>query len=50
MWILRAIRALPVLKEVRVASHDKVLDRHFALMRTIFPTADEDRLRSAPER
>jgi AcrR family transcriptional regulator len=47
MWILRAIRALPVLKEVRTASRDKVLDRHFAVMRTIFPTIEEDRLWTA---
>ncbi|HEX4742107.1 MAG TPA: helix-turn-helix domain-containing protein [Caulobacteraceae bacterium] len=47
MWILRAIRALPVLREVRVTSRDKVLDRHFALMRTIFPTVGEERLRTA---
>jgi hypothetical protein len=47
MWILRAIRALPVLKEVRVASRENVLDRHFILMRTIFPTIAEDRLRTA---
>src|SRR6202012_1385622 len=47
MWILRAIRALPVLREVRVASRENVLDRHFILMRTIFPTIAEDRLRTA---
>lgn len=47
MWILRAIRALPVLKPVRVASRDKVLERHFALMRTIFPAVAEDRLWTA---
>src|ERR1700744_6010576 len=47
MWILRAIRALPALKEVRVASRDMVLARHFALLRTIFPTIDQDGLRTA---
>ena len=47
MWILRAIRALPVLREVRVASQNKVLDRQFDLMRRAYPQVSEDRLRTA---
>jgi AcrR family transcriptional regulator len=47
MWILRAIRALPVLREVRVASRNKVLDRQFALLRPAYPAVSEDRLWTA---
>jgi AcrR family transcriptional regulator len=47
MWILRAIRALPLLREVRVASRNKVLDREFALVRPVYPHVGHDRLWTA---
>lgn len=47
MWILRAIRALPVLREVRVASQKKVLDHQFAVMRSAYPGVGDDRLWTA---
>jgi AcrR family transcriptional regulator len=47
MWILRAIRALPALREVRVASQSKVLDRQFALMRRAYPEVSDERLWTA---
>ena len=47
VWILRAIRALPLLQEVRVASRNMVLDRRFEKLRETFPAVDEARLRMA---
>jgi AcrR family transcriptional regulator len=47
MWILRAIRALPLLEEVRVASRNKVLDRHFKILRATYKAVSGDRLRTA---
>lgn len=47
MWILRAIRAVPVLQEVRVESRNKVLARQFEILRKRYPSLPEDRLRTA---
>jgi len=47
MWILRAIRAVPQLHEVRIASRDKVLARHFETLRVSYPGVGEDQLRVA---
>ncbi|HSZ51264.1 MAG TPA: helix-turn-helix domain-containing protein [Caulobacteraceae bacterium] len=47
MWILRAIRALPVLREVRVDSQNKVLDRHFSMIRSAYPEVGDERLWTA---
>jgi hypothetical protein len=47
VWILRAIRALPLLQEVRIASRNLVLDRCFDTLRQTYPAVDEDRLRMA---
>ncbi|HEY1929835.1 MAG TPA: helix-turn-helix domain-containing protein [Caulobacteraceae bacterium] len=47
MWILRAIRALPVLREVRVDSQNKVLDRHFSMIRHAYPEVSDERLWTA---
>lgn len=47
MWILRAIRAVPVLQEVRVESRNKVLARQFEILRKRYPGLPEDRLRTA---
>jgi hypothetical protein len=46
-WILRAIRAIPVLHEVRAASRDKVLSRLSELYRARYPHLGEERLRTA---
>lgn len=47
MWILRAIRALPMLQEVRIASRNRVLDYRFKKLRPILSTVDGDTLRTA---
>lgn len=47
LWILRAIRAIPVLQEVRSASRNKVLDSVFERRRGDFPGVSEERLRVA---
>lgn len=46
-WILRAMRALPVLHEVRTASRDRVLSRLFELYRAQYPQLGDERLRTA---
>jgi AcrR family transcriptional regulator len=46
-WILRAIRAIPVLQEVRAASRDKILGRLFDLYRARYPHLSDERLRTA---
>lgn len=47
LWILRAIRALPPLQEVRAESRNKVLDRLFGYLRRAHPTISDDHLRTA---
>ena len=47
MWILRAIRAVPQLHEVRVESRDKVLARHLETLREYYPKVSEEQLRVA---
>ena len=47
MWILRAIRAVPQLREVRIESRDKVLARHFESLRETYPLVSDDQLRVA---
>ncbi len=47
MWILRAIRAVPVLQDVRRESRDKVLQHQFEVLHDIYPEVPEDRLRTA---
>lgn len=46
-WILRALRALPVLQEVRTTSRDMVAQTLFDILKTANPSAGEDRLRTA---
>lgn len=46
-WILRALRALPVLQEVRTTSRDMVAQTLFDILKAANPTASEDRLRTA---
>jgi len=47
LWILRAIRAVPVLQEVRTASRNKVLDRMFTELRDAYPNVSDNHLRTA---
>jgi len=47
MWILRAIRAVPQLREVRIESRDKVLARQFENLRPFYPNVSEAQLRVA---
>ncbi|NQE63124.1 TetR/AcrR family transcriptional regulator [Caulobacter sp. RHG1] len=46
-WILRALRALPVLQEVQTASRDSVAATLFEILRADNPGIDENRLRTA---
>ncbi len=47
LWILRAIRAVPVLQEVRTASRNLVLDRMFGALRDAYPSVSDEHLRTA---
>lgn len=47
IWILRAIRAVPLLQEVRVTSRDQVIDRHVEHLAKAHPDIPESRLRMA---
>lgn len=47
IWILRAIRAVPILQEVRIASRDKVLQRHLAALSELYPSVDMSQLQMA---
>jgi AcrR family transcriptional regulator len=46
-WILRAIRAIPLLQNVRALSRDKVLGEMLDLYRARYPHMDDERLRTA---
>ncbi|USQ98260.1 TetR/AcrR family transcriptional regulator [Caulobacter sp. RL271] len=46
-WILRALRALPVLQEVQTTSRDMVAQTLFDMLKTANPGVAEDRLRTA---
>jgi AcrR family transcriptional regulator len=46
-WILRALRALPVLQEVRTTSRDMVAQTLFDILKAANPAASEDRLHTA---
>ncbi|PIB95688.1 TetR/AcrR family transcriptional regulator [Caulobacter sp. X] len=46
-WILRALRALPMLQEVRTTSRDMVAQTLFEILKAENPAASEDRLRTA---
>lgn len=45
VWITRALRAVPALARVRLESHDEVAQGHAALLKQVFPEANEDELR-----
>jgi AcrR family transcriptional regulator len=47
LWVLRAIRALPPLQEVRVASRNNVLEQQFDLLKISYPTVSDERLQLA---
>ncbi|WP_184718454.1 TetR/AcrR family transcriptional regulator [Caulobacter sp.] len=46
-WILRALRALPMLQEVQTTSRDSIAATLFEMLRTEHPGIDENRLRTA---
>jgi AcrR family transcriptional regulator len=45
VWIMRALRAVPALQQVRVASHTQMTDEHTALLSRALPDARTDELR-----
>lgn len=47
VWILRVLRVVPVLREVRVESRDLVAQRVFDAMRSRFPGVSDDQLLAA---
>ena len=47
LWVLRAMRALPQLQQVRVASRNKVLEQQFDLLKISYPTVSDARLHLA---
>jgi AcrR family transcriptional regulator len=47
LWTMRAIRAVPMLRDVRLASRDKVADRLFERMRVQYPDSRLGQLRIA---
>ena len=47
LWILRAIRSVPVLQEVRNDSRDKVLDLHVGHVAQIYPEVPIETLKAA---
>lgn len=47
LWILRAIRAVPALQEVRVESRNKVLERQFEMLRSRHPDVSAEKLHTA---
>lgn len=47
LWILRAIRSVPVLQEVRIASRNKVLELQLANAARRYPEVGLDRLQTA---
>ena len=46
-WVMRALRAVPMLREVRVASRESVAERVFETLVTRYPDADRKDLRVA---
>jgi len=46
-WILRVMRAVPILREVRAESIDAVADALYQRLRPVRPDLDEERLRAA---
>ena len=47
LWIARAMRAVPMLRQIRVESRERVADRLFAAMRPRLKNATDDELRRA---
>ena len=46
-WVMRALRAVPTLGEVRIASREAVAERDFEVLSALYPQADRKRLRIA---
>ncbi len=46
-WVMRALRAVPTLSEVRIASREAVAERDFETLTSLYPQADRKRLRIA---
>lgn len=44
-WIMRALRAVPTLRHIRLDSHESVSDTSYQALRDRFPNADEAELR-----
>lgn len=44
IWILRALRAVPLLRDIRIASRDKVAAQIAARMQRVYPAVPEDEL------
>lgn len=47
VWIMRALRAVPTLRHIRLDSHDDVAETTFQGLRDRYPHADENALRIA---
>jgi hypothetical protein len=47
MWILRALRAIPELHDVRSTSRDLVVERHVEVLKAANPAVPVERLRTA---
>ncbi|MDE1146803.1 MAG: TetR/AcrR family transcriptional regulator [Azospirillaceae bacterium] len=47
VWILRALRAVPILQQVRLESHNFVAERSYREVRAYYPSASEAELRLA---
>ncbi|MGT0194404.1 TetR/AcrR family transcriptional regulator [Burkholderia pyrrocinia] len=44
LWVMRALRAVPALREVRLASHAQVTQTQMQLLSCVFPEVDESEL------
>ncbi len=47
VWIMRALRAIPTLRHIRLDSHDDVAETSFKGLRDRYPSADPEALRVA---
>ncbi len=47
VWVMRALRAVPTLRHIRLDSHEDVAATSFEGLRDRYPNADEDALRVA---
>lgn len=47
LWIMRALRSVPILMDIRLKSRNRVAERVFARLLEKYPFADEDKLKIA---